>query len=251
MSGMLLSVRDLAAGYGDEPITRDINLDVETGTITTIVGSNGAGKSTLLKAIYGLNKRFAGTIVFDGRNIESLTPVARFRLGLGFVPQGRCNFPLMSVRENLRLGGYSLSGAAREESIDRVTQIFPILRQRMNVMAGNLSGGEQQLLEMAMVLMISPKLLLLDEPSIGLSPINLALVLENILGIRARGVTVIMVEQNVRGALAISTHAVVMDLGVIVQAGSAEAIMHDEKIATAYLGKRVAGSTAVSPSRPE
>jgi branched-chain amino acid transport system ATP-binding protein len=147
MSAMLLSVRDLAAGYGDEPITRHINLDVENGTITTIVGSNGAGKSTLLKAIYGLNRRFTGTIVFDGQNIETLAPVARFRLGLGFVPQGRCNFPLMSVRENLRLGGYSLSSVAREASIERVTQIFPILNQRMNVMAGNLSGGEQQLLE--------------------------------------------------------------------------------------------------------
>lgn len=244
MNRMLLSVRDLAAGYGDEPITRGINFDVETGTITTIVGSNGAGKSTLLKAIYGLNRRFTGTIVFDGRNIEALAPVARFRLGLGFVPQGRCNFPLMSVRENLRLGGYSLSSAAREASIDRVTQIFPILRQRMNVMAGNLSGGEQQLLEMAMVLMISPKLLLLDEPSIGLSPINLALVLENIQGIRKRGVTVIMVEQNVRGALAISTHAVVMDLGEIIQAGSADAIMRDDKIAAAYLGQRATNAAA-------
>ncbi len=240
MSPPLLSVRDLSAGYGDEPITYDINLDVQSGTITTIVGSNGAGKSTLLKAIYGLNRKFSGTIDFNGRNIETLASVARFRLGLAFVPQGRCNFPLMSVRENLRLGGYSLRAMEREDAIERVTEIFPILRQRMSVLAGNLSGGEQQLLEMAMVLMISPKLLLLDEPSIGLSPINLSLVLENIQRIRAQGVTIIMVEQNVRGALAISTDAIVMDLGRIVVTGSPQDILQDERIAAAYLGKRAA-----------
>ena len=238
MSAPLLAVHGLSAGYGDEPITYDINLDVLSGTITTIVGSNGAGKSTLLKAIYGLNRRFSGTIVFNGHNIETLASVARFRLGLAFVPQGRCNFPLMSVRENLRLGGYSLRATEREEAIERVTEIFPILRQRMSVLAGNLSGGEQQLLEMAMVLMISPKLLLLDEPSIGLSPINLSLVLENIQRIRAKGVTIIMVEQNVRGALAISTDAIVMDLGRILLTGSPQDILQDERIAAAYLGRR-------------
>ena len=239
MTGNALEIRELSAGYGQEAIVNDLNLDVPVGTITTLVGSNGAGKSTLLKAIYGLNTRFGGEILLHGEPIQTLSPPERFKRGLGFVPQGRCNFPMMTVRENLELGGYTLDRTRRVEAIDHVVEIFPILARRFGVMAGNLSGGEQQLMEMAMVLMISPRVLLLDEPSIGLSPINLALVLENIVAIRARGITIVMVEQNVKGALGISNIAVVMDLGRIIARGPAAEIWKDEAIATAYLGRRV------------
>ena len=240
MSEIILQVRDLSAGYGREAIVSGLSLEVRAGSITTLVGSNGAGKSTLLKAIYGLNTHLSGQIFLASEPIHHLAPPQRFALGLGFVPQGRCNFPLMTVRENLDLGGYTLTPAKRADAIEEVLNIFPVLRQRRQVLAGNLSGGEQQLLEMAMVLMISPKVLLLDEPSIGLSPINLGLVLENIKAIRDRGVTVIMVEQNVKGALKISNQAVVMELGRIVAEGPASEIWGNDAVASAYLGKRVA-----------
>lgn len=242
-----LTVSQLSAGYGQEPIVTNASLTLPPATITTLVGSNGAGKSTLLKAIYGLNRRFGGEILFGDRPIHTLSPPERFKLGLGFVPQGRCNFPAMKVRENLELGGYTLDRATRAAMIERVTSIFPFLAERMNVLAGNLSGGEQQLMEMAMVLMISPKVMLLDEPSIGLSPINLAIVLDNIVRIRKEGITVLMVEQNVKGALSISDFAVVMELGRIIAEGPAQAIANDERIATAYLGRR-AKSAAGQPA---
>lgn len=236
----ILQINNLTAGYGREPIVSNLSLEIPVGSITTFVGSNGAGKSTLLKAIYGLNTRLSGTILLDGDPIHELSPPQRFARGLAFVPQGRCNFPLMTVQENLDLGGYTLALNARADAIEQVLQIFPVLKQRRQVLAGNLSGGEQQLLEMAMVLMVSPRIILLDEPSIGLSPINLAIVLENIKTIRQRGVTVIMVEQNVKGALKISDLAVVMELGKIVAQGPASGIWNNEAVASAYLGKRVA-----------
>lgn len=240
MTDAILEIRNLSAGYGREAIVLDLSLKIPAGSITTFVGSNGAGKSTLLKAIYGLNTRLAGSIFLDGEPIHDLSPPQRFARRLAFVPQGRCNFPLMTVQENLDLGGYTLAPAARAGAIEQVLAIFPALRQRLQVLAGNLSGGEQQLLEMAMVLMISPRVILLDEPSIGLSPINLAIVLENIKTIRDKGVTVIMVEQNVKGALRISDLAVVMELGRIVAQGPAAEIWNNESIASAYLGRRAA-----------
>jgi branched-chain amino acid transport system ATP-binding protein len=240
VTNSILKIENLSAGYGREPIVSDLSLEIPAGSITTFVGSNGAGKSTLLKAIYGLNTRLSGTILLNGEPIHDLSPPQRFARGLAFVPQGRCNFPLMTVQENLDLGGYTLAPSKRADAIREVLQIFPALEQRRQVLAGNLSGGEQQLLEMAMVLMVSPRIVLLDEPSIGLSPINLAIVLENIKTIRRRGVTVIMVEQNVKGALKISDLAVVMELGRFVAQGAASEIWNDDAVASAYLGRRVA-----------
>ncbi len=238
-NAIILETRDLCAGYGTEAILRDVSIALPPASITTLVGSNGAGKSTLLKAIYGLNTRLSGEVFLNGEPIHTLTPPQRFALGLGFVPQGRCNFALMTVQENLDLGGYTLDLAARNRAIESMFESFPVLKDRRRVLAGNLSGGEQQLMEMAMVLMKSPKVLLLDEPSIGLSPINLGIVLENIRKIRDHGVTILMVEQNVKGALSISDTAVVMDLGKIVASGPASQIWNDDAIATAYLGRRV------------
>ena len=232
----LLALDDVAIGYEDFPVVRGFSLAVAEGSITTLIGPNGAGKSTLLRGIYGLNRHFGGRIRFRGEAIERLAPGARLARGIGFVPQGRCNFPLMSVKENLELGTYSLSGAASSEAIERVLAIFPVLRQRWKVLAGNMSGGEQQLLEMAMVLETAPKLLLLDEPSLGLSPGNLGHVFDTVAEIRSRGVTMLIVEQNVQAALRISDTAVVMELGRKFLEGPAAEVMADPRIKVAYLG---------------
>ena len=167
---IILELDRLSVGYTDEPVVVDFSAAIPAGSITTLIGPNGAGKSTLLRAVYGLNRHFAGSVRFFGQAIERLTPRERLKLGIGFVPQGRCNFPLMTVRENLELGTYTLRGSAMADSFERVLIQFPLLKPKLSVLAGNLSGGEQQILEIAMVLEAGPKLLLLDEPSLGLSP---------------------------------------------------------------------------------
>ncbi|MBV9861414.1 MAG: ABC transporter ATP-binding protein [Alphaproteobacteria bacterium] len=232
----LLLVQDLAVGYTDEPIVREFSTALAAGSITTIIGPNGAGKSTLLGALYGLNRRFAGRIVFAGDEIQEVAPAGRLKRGIGLVPQGRCNFPLMSVRENLELGTYTLPRGAADAAIARMLDLFPLLRQRWRVAAGNLSGGEQQILEMAMVLAAGPRLLLLDEPSLGLSPGNQQQVFHTIAGIRDGGVTVLMVEQNATAALRISDTAIVMELGRKRLEGPAGRIANDPAVRAAYLG---------------
>jgi len=232
----ILSFESFSVGYGDEPIVRDFTTTIPAGTITTIIGPNGAGKSTLLKAVYGVNRYFSGTLKFEGRAIERLAPRERLALGIGFVPQGRCNFPLMTVRENLDLGAYTLRGPAIAQAIDRVLSQFPVLAAKRNVLAGNLSGGEQQLLETAMVLEASPRLLLLDEPSLGLSPGNQDQMFETIASLRQQGLTVLVVEQNAHGALQISDTGIVMELGRIFMTGPAADVISDPRIRVAYLG---------------
>jgi branched-chain amino acid transport system ATP-binding protein len=232
----ILDLKDVAAGYLDEPVVRDFSLAVPRASVTTLLGANGAGKSTLLRAIYGLNRHFGGVIRWDDEEIQALKPVERMARGIGFVPQGRCNFPLMSVRDNLELGTYTLSRSKASAAIDRVLESFPMLRERWQILAGNLSGGEQQILEMAMVLEAEPRLLLLDEPSLGLSPGNLTQVFQTITDINKRGVTIIVVEQNVHGALQISDTAVVMDLGRKFLEGPADEVRQDPQIRVAYLG---------------
>ncbi|MEQ8344346.1 MAG: ABC transporter ATP-binding protein [Sneathiellaceae bacterium] len=246
--GFVLELDAVATGYTDEPVVRDFSMQVLPGSITTLIGANGAGKSTLLRAIYGLNRHFGGRILLDGQEIQALTPVDRLARGLGFVPQGRCNFPLMSVRENLELGTYSLPRSAMAEAMDRVVGLFPVLRDKWKVQAGNLSGGEQQILEMAMVLQSRPKLLLLDEPSLGLSPLNLQQVFRTVLAIREQGVTVIVVEQNVHGALEISDTAIVLELGRKFLEGPAAEVRHDPRIRAAYLGGTPEGQAGPAPA---
>jgi branched-chain amino acid transport system ATP-binding protein len=232
----ILEFEALAAGYGDEPIVTGFTASIPAGSITTVIGPNGAGKSTLLKAVYGVNRYFSGTLRFEGQPIERLAPRERLALGIGFVPQGRCNFPLMTVRENLDLGAYTLRGPAIQSAIDRVLAMFPVLGAKLTVLAGNLSGGEQQILETAMVLESAPRLLLLDEPSLGLSPANQDQIFETIASLRAHGLTVLVVEQNAHGALRISDTGIVMELGRIFMMGPAAEIISDPRIQVAFLG---------------
>jgi branched-chain amino acid transport system ATP-binding protein len=232
----LLVFDGLSVGYGDEPIVRDFSASIDAGSITTIIGPNGAGKSTLLKAVYGLNRHFAGTLRFDGEAIEQLPPRERLRRGIGLVPQGRCNFPLLSVGENLDLGAYTLRGPAVRQAIERVLELFPMLAAKRNVLAGNLSGGEQQILETAMVLETSPRLLLLDEPSLGLSPLNQDQIFQMIADLRRGGLTVLVVEQNAHGALQVSDTGIVMELGRLFMEAPASQVISDPRIRVAYLG---------------
>jgi branched-chain amino acid transport system ATP-binding protein len=239
-----LDLVSVSAGYGDNPIVREFSATLETGTITTLIGGNGAGKSTLLRAIYGTNRFFGGQILFKGEAIERLPPWERLKRGVGFVPQGRCNFPHMSVDENLKMGCYTLPGACHDAAIARVTGLFPMLLQKARTEAGNLSGGEQQILEMAMVLLLEPSLLLLDEPSLGLSPRMQGDVFTTVQQIAATGVTVLVVEQNVRGALLISDRALVMEQGRKFMEGPAAEVRTDPRIRQAYLGGNIQPTAA-------
>jgi branched-chain amino acid transport system ATP-binding protein len=244
MTWPALELVSVTAGYGDIPIVRDFSARLQAGSITTLIGGNGAGKSTLLRAIYGTNRLFSGQIVFMGETIERLPPWERLRLGIGFVPQGRCNFPAMSVLENLKMGCYTLAAARHAAAIERVMSLFPVLHAKIRTEAGNLSGGEQQILEMAMVLLVEPSLLLLDEPSLGLSPKMQGDVFATVQRIAAAGVTVLIVEQNVRGALLISDRALVMEQGRLFMEGPAAEVRTDPRIRQAYLGGNIQQTAA-------
>jgi branched-chain amino acid transport system ATP-binding protein len=234
-----LEIRGVTAGYDDLPVVHDFSASIEAGTVTTLIGGNGAGKSTLMRALYGTCRLFAGEIMFLGRRIERMQPWARLAQGVGFVPQGRCNFSSMRVAENFKMACYSMKRADHEPAIIRTLDLFPALKPKMQVMAGNLSGGEQQMLEMAMVMVLAPKLLLLDEPSLGLSPKMQQDVFAMARQVASTGVTVLMVEQNAHGALLASDAAIVLELGRNVLAGPAQAVIHDPRIRRAYLGERV------------
>jgi branched-chain amino acid transport system ATP-binding protein len=239
MTDTVLELKGLTAGYGETPIVHDFSTRLSRGSITTLIGGNGAGKSTLLRAIYGANRRFSGEILFEGTSIEHLPAWDRLKRGVGLVPQGRCNFPQMSVAENLKMACYTLPGKKHEEAIGRATALFPVLRQKWKLEAGNLSGGEQQVLEMAMVLLCAPTLLLLDEPSLGLSPKLQQEVFATLREIARSGITVLVVEQNVRGALLISDTALVMELGRKFLEGPAQEVRADPRIRQAYLGGNI------------
>lgn len=233
----ILEVRGLEAGYGGPAIVHGVDLDIARGSMMTFVGPNGAGKSTLLRALYGSAKIYSGTITFAERGrIDGLSAIQRFAIGLAFVPQGRCNFGAMSVAENLAVSAHLLPAGERKEAGDHVASMFPVLRDRTRTLAGNLSGGEQQMLEMAMVLQNRPSCLLVDEPSLGLSPAMQIEIFRKLAELRDSGVTIIAVEQNVRAALAVSDRAAVLVQGEIVMVGPAREINDDERIRAAYLG---------------
>ena len=236
MTEPLLEVTGLTAGYGEVDVLQDLTLAVQPGSLAAVVGPNGAGKSTLLRTLYGLTVVRSGRVHLAGQDITRWAPAERLAAGLAWVPQGRCNFPLMSVRENLEMGVYPRRDGQARADLDRMTARFPVLGRKARVLAGNLSGGEQQILEMAMALLVRPRLLMLDEPSIGLAPLVAAEVFGVIQSIRTEGTTVVIVEQNVKRALEIAERAIVLDLGRKRFEGSGRDVLADPALAALYLG---------------
>ena len=231
-----LNLQDLHAGYGDIMILRGVDLVLAPGTLTAVIGANGAGKSTLLKAIFGLVRPTSGRVEFLGDDVTSMSPVDRLHRGLVFIPQGRSNFPEMTVDENLEMGAYIRNDAKVRADVAAALDRFPALIPHRRQIAGNLSGGEQQMLEMAMALMLTPRLALVDEPSLGLSAGMQVAVFEAITALRDSGATVLMVEQNAVQALRIADRAVVIELGRIAAAGSGPEMLEDPDVRRAYLG---------------
>ena len=233
----MLNVRSINVFYGDLQALWDVSLEVREGERVVLLGPNGAGKTTLLKAISGILKPKTGCIEFMGESIDKLPPYKIVEKGISHVPEGRRLFPQMTVFENLLLGAYTREAEKHlEENLERVYELFPILKERKNQLAETLSGGEQQMLAIGRALMSNPKMLLLDEPSSGLSPIALEKVFEALLQINKEGVTILLVEQNVHQALGIAQRVYLLENGRIVASGTREEIMSDEKIRKSYLG---------------
>ena len=238
MSDPIVRIDDVHAGYGELEILHGISLDVPRARLTTIIGANGAGKSTLLRLIAGTVRARTGSVRYEGKDISRWTPEERFADGIGMVPQGRCNFPMLSVAENLRLGGLArkMPKDVLAAEVDRVLQRFPILKERWKTLVGNMSGGEQQVLEMAMVMINRPSLLLLDEPSLGLAPKPMERIFEEIRKLVEEGVSVLMVEQNAAMALRNSDHGVVIELGKVGLFDRADCILEHPEIRRLFLG---------------
>jgi len=232
----LLAIDGLRAGYGATEILRGVALTVAENEIVAVLGSNGAGKSTLNRAISGVLRPWSGAIRFGGEAIERAKPNAIVSRGLIHVPEGRRIFPNMSVAENLDLGSYRRARARRADNRDRVFGIFPRLKERMNQSAGTLSGGEQQMLAIGRGLMAEPKLLILDEPSLGLSPKLVEELFTLMKSIKAQGIALLLVEQNVVQSLEVASRAYVLDNGMFVLQGSADDVRNDPNLKRAYLG---------------
>src|SRR5512138_2890642 len=240
---MILSFNNIVAGYGGSDVLKGVNLDVQGGSITCIVGPNGAGKSTVLRLVSGLIKPRSGEITFNGQPINRLAPRQILGLGIVQVPQNHSLFPDMSVRENVRLGAFILKDARLvERRLDEVEELFPVVRERANERAGNLSGGQQRLVEFARSLMLEPSLILLDEPSMGLDPRTLKQVFETIQLMHSAGRTILLVEQNVRAGLGIATQGVVMESGQVRLEGTHQEILDNPQIAHLYLGGTLSGA---------
>ena len=234
----LLELREVDVSYGDLPALRGVSLSAAAGEILSVVGANGAGKSTLLRAISGLLRPRAGEILLEGARIDRLPSHAVVERGVVQVPEGRKIFPGLTVRENLDLGAYTPPARARRrESLDRVCALFPELAERASQAAGTMSGGQQQMLAIGRALMACPRLLMLDEPSLGLAPMVVREIFRIIREINARGVTVLLVEQNVRQALATSRRGYVLENGRIVLSGTGRELLESEQTLKAYLGR--------------
>src|SRR4051794_40737642 len=232
----LLQVTDLHVHYGAIEAVKGIDLTLDPGQITTLLGANGAGKSTTLLALSGLLRASAGSIVFDGTQMRDLEPHRIVDYGIVQVPEGRGILTSLSVRENLLLGAYRRSDRAIGADLEKALGIFPVLRERVDRPAGNLSGGEQQMLAIARAWMAKPRLLLLDEPSMGLAPLMVNEIFKLLRELNRSGLTIFLVEQNARQALKIADYAYVMESGAIVMSGSGAEMLRNPKIIEAYLG---------------
>jgi branched-chain amino acid transport system ATP-binding protein len=245
----MLAIRRLHAAYGKVAVLHDIDLDVGQGEFVAILGPNGAGKSTLLKTVAGVHAPTAGSIVLEGKRIDTLSTAGRIRLGLGAIPEGRQLFPDMTVRENLILGGYARLGIriseAINEALERVFELFPRLRHRQAQIAGSLSGGEAQMLAIARALVGQPRLLLCDEPSLGLAPLITREMLATLGTLRDRGITILMADQNATALLRVADRGYVLDTGKIVAGGPSADLLRDDRLRAAYLGGAPAMAGAI------
>ena len=232
----MLNVEGLRSRYGRIEVLHGIDLDVASGEIVTVVGANGAGKTTLLKCLSGIQPVSAGSIVFRGEALTTVAAHRRVQRGLAQSPEGRQIFTNLTVEENLRLGAYLFSDDKVERDRDDAFALFPILKEKRNLAAGGLSGGQQQMLAIARALMARPSCLLLDEPSMGLAPILVAQIFDVVKSMKALGVTVLLVEQNAFGALSVADRGYVMETGRITMSGAAAELIADERIRAAYLG---------------
>ncbi|SFY13361.1 amino acid/amide ABC transporter ATP-binding protein 2, HAAT family [Paracoccus pantotrophus] len=232
----MLTVEGLRSRYGRIEVLHGIDLHVDSGEIVTVVGANGAGKTTLLRCLSGVQPVSAGTITFRGEPLAPVPAYRRLARGLAQSPEGRQIFTNLTVEENLRLGAFLYSDERVEKDMEDAFQMFPILKQKRNLAAGGLSGGQQQMLAMARALMGRPSCLLLDEPSMGLAPIIVQQIFDVVSGLKALGVTVLLVEQNAFGALKIADRGYVMETGQITMQGPADALIADPRIRAAYLG---------------
>lgn len=235
MKDVMLQVKDLSVNYGHVEALKKINIDVKRGQITSIVGANGAGKSTLLKTISGLVKPLEGEILFEGQPIPKRAHKIVSQ-GIVHVPEGRRTFSGLTITDNLLVGGFLSSGKELSDNIEKQFELFPILRERKNQFAGTLSGGEQQMLAVARGLMSNPKILLLDEPSMGLAPLIVNQIYEIIQKVKDRGITVLLVEQNAKKALSICDYAYVIENGEIKLEGTGEELLNSDEVKKAYLG---------------
>ena len=239
MANLLLEVNELSVSYGDVRALTDVSIAVDDGAIVALVGSNGAGKSTLLKAIAGLLHPSSGQMFFMGESIDGLSTKHRVDRGIVLVPEGRRLFQTLTVRENLKLGAYlPRARASYDESLERVFALFPVLKERANGKAGLLSGGEQQMLAIGRAVMAHPKLVMVDEASLGLSPILSAAIFELIVALNQQGTTVLLVEQNIHMALKICSTAYVMKTGSVVLSGTGQELLASEDVRKAYIGER-------------
>ncbi len=232
----MLSVENLASAYGRIEVLHGVSMEVRGGEIVAIVGANGAGKTTLLRAISGVRPITAGRITFSGQPIETLPAHARVALGIVQVPEGRQLFAPLSVEDNLKLGSWSRRAVDLGAELARIYGLFPVLAALRRSAAGTLSGGQQQMLAIGRALMAKPRVLLLDEPSLGLAPILVDQILEIILGFKRDGVTVLLIEQNARAALAIADRGYVLETGRVTATGTARDIQANERVRAAYLG---------------
>ncbi|MFF3752186.1 ABC transporter ATP-binding protein [Streptomyces sp. NPDC002018] len=234
----LLEVEDLKVAYGKIEAVKGISFSVEAGQVVTLIGTNGAGKTTTLRTLSGLLKPSAGKITFDGRPLNGVGAHKIVALGLAHSPEGRRIFPRLTIAENLQLGAFLRKDSAGiAEDIQKSYDLFPILGERRKQAAGTLSGGEQQMLAMGRALMSRPKLLMLDEPSMGLSPIMMQKIMATISELKSQGTTILLVEQNAQAALSLADEAHVMEVGKIVLSGSGQVLLHDESVRKAYLGE--------------
>ena len=232
----MLAVENLASRYGRIEVLHGISLDVQAGEIVTLVGSNGAGKTTLLKAISGVQPISAGSILFNDHEINALRAHQRVSQGIAQVPEGRQVFAPLTVEDNLQLGAYTRADKDIETDLDSVYSTFPALAEKRRIAAGALSGGQQQMLAIGRALMARPRLMLLDEPSMGLAPVLVEQIFSIISGLKARGLTILLVEQNANAALSIADRGYVIETGRIVMSGPGRELLKDPRVRSAYLG---------------